>query len=158
MKFKTALIFAITIILIAEFGCSKDQAPNSSSIVGKWEVDSIYSFSKDSMIISTTENSYGSKVWIAFNDTATKFLDYGNPMGNINGWSIMNQFWANYKIVGNSEINLKVIMSTAVVWAPFDFDFWGAIYDSSNIKYNVTPNNLTLFWEDSTNVMYLSRQ
>jgi len=159
MKTKSLLIFAIVIILIAQFGCSKDERPTPAAIIGKWQVDSIYNLSQDSMIISTNENSYGSKAWIAFNDTATKFLDNGFPMGNINGWSIMNQYWANYNLLGPSRMKLKMVINTMVVWAPFDYAFWDAMYDStSNIKFNVTPKNLTLFWEDSSNVMFLTRQ
>jgi hypothetical protein len=159
MKTKSILFFSIVIIVIAQFGCSKDETPTSALIVGKWQVDSIYNLSQDSMIISTNQNSYGSKAWIAFNDTATKFLDNGYPIGNINGWSIMNQFWASYNLLGTSRMKLKVIINTMVVWAPFDYTFWNAMYnDSSNIKFNATPKKLTLFWEDSSNIMYLTRK
>lgn len=128
-------------LLFSICACKSDDNTTSSSIDGQWYLYKI----KDNTTGTSRSPKDGSGM-----ESADKLYFLTLNSGSMQGKTLANDFSGNYKISGNSDINIKIEMISEVLDPKESDSYYYVDNLEGNLKYEVISGELYLNFENNT--------
>ena len=150
-----ALIIGLTIL--GQVSCSDSEIAidslkdNSSqtSLNGTWKVISFEDYNLNTVEVKDQANSWGLDIVVTFDDTSTPSV--------LSGKNTTNTIAGDFNYTGIRKFKVNLLNTTKVAQPVWANKFSEAILDT-NISYNISGSELTVYYDNNTKNMKLKRE